>query len=230
MFFVNKKEPRNYNRRYPEEYAFCGSAFYYWFLYFVVCPVGYIFYKVKVTGRENLDSKKRYLFAANHNSYIDPPMVSLAVNRKVSYMAKEELFTHKNWLLRHLVIWLSAFAVNRSKPELATFKTIKDIVEKTNWSIGIFPQGTTTMGNDLTNMQKGFVVVAKKAKMDIVPVAIVGFDGYAKYPFQKNLTLKIGTPISYELSDDEIMYKWVDFMCKEAGYHHDEFDKIAVNQ
>jgi len=229
MFWRNKEENKNYNRRYPDEYAFCGSAFYYWFLYFVVYPVGYIYYKVSVVGRENIDPKQRYLFAANHNSYIDPPMVSLAVNRRVAYMAKEELFTHKNWLLRHLVIWLGAFAVKRSKPELATFKTIKDIVEKTKWSIGIFPQGTTTMGNDLTHMQKGFVVVAKKAKMDIVPVAIVGFDGYAKYPFQKKLTLKVGSPISYQLSDDEILYRWVDFICREAGYHHDDLDKIKIN-
>ena len=214
MFTFDKEEQRNYNRRYPEEYGLGGSAFYLWFLYCVVLPVGYLFYKVSIIGRENIDPKKRYLFAANHNSYIDPPMVSLAVNRRVAYMAKEELFTHKNWLLRHLVMWLGAFAVKRSKPELATFKTLKDIVDKTDWSIGIFPQGTTTMGNDLTNIQKGFVVVAKKAKMDVVPVVIEGFDGYAKYPLQKKLTLKIGSPISYQLSEDEIMYEWFDVMCK----------------
>lgn len=227
MFNFKKTENRNYNRRFPEEYKFGGSLFYLWFLYFVVLPVGYIYYKVKIKGRENIDSKKRYIFAGNHKSYIDPPMVSLAVNRKVAYMAKEELFTDKKWLLRHLVIWLRAFAVNRNKPELATFKTLKDIAEKTDWSIGIFPQGTTTMGNDLTHVQKGFVLVAKKAKMDIVPVAIDGFDGYAKYPFQKSLTLKIGKPISYELSDDEIMNRWIEFMCREAGYHHDNFEKIS---
>lgn len=225
MFNFKKTENRNYNRRFPEEYKFGGSLFYLWFLYFVVLPVGYIYYKVKIKGRENIDCKKRYVFAGNHNSYIDPPMVSLAVNRKVAYMAKEELFKDKKWLLRNLVIWLRAFAVNRSKPELATFKTLKDIAEKTDWSIGIFPQGTTTMGNDLTHIQKGFVLVAKKAKMDIVPVAIDGFDGYAKYPFQKSLTLKIGKPISYELSDDEIMNRWIEFMCREAGYHHDNFEK-----
>lgn len=227
MFNFKKTENRNYNRRFPEEYKFGGSLFYLWFLYCVVLPVGYICYKVKIKGRENIDSKKRYIFAGNHKSYIDPPMVSLAVNRKVAYMAKEELFTDKKWLLRNLVIWLRAFAVNRSKPELATFKTLKDIAEKTDWSIGIFPQGTTTMGDDLTHVQKGFVLIAKKAKMDIVPVAIVGFDGYAKYPFQKSLTLKIGKPISYQLSDDEIMNQWIEFMCREAGYRHNNLEKIS---
>ena len=228
MFSFFKTELRNYNRRYAKEYKFSGSLFYLWFLYFVVLPVGYICYKVKITGRENIDSKKRYIFAGNHNSYIDPPMVSLAVNQKVAYMAKEELFTHKNRLLRNLVIWLRAFAVNRSKPELATFKTLKEIAEQTDWSIGIFPQGTTTMGNDLTHIQKGFVLVAKKAKMDIVPVAIVGFDGYAKYPFHKSLTLKIGSPISYQLSDEEIMKRWIEFMCREAGYHHNNLEKFSA--
>ena len=42
------------------------------------------------------------------------------------------------------------------------------------------------------------------AKMDIVPIAICGFSGYAVLPFSKHLTLKIGKPISYELSEEEI--------------------------
>ena len=55
-------------------------------------------------------------------------------------MAKQELFTDKNRILRFLVHALGAFAVNREKPELATFKTVKAVFN-TSWSLGIFPQG-----------------------------------------------------------------------------------------
>ena len=44
-------------------------------------------------------------------------------------LINEELFTDKNKLLRFVVKILGAFAVNREKPEVATFKTVFDIVK-----------------------------------------------------------------------------------------------------
>lgn len=209
-------ESRNYNRRYPKEYGFLGSLFYLWFLNFVVAPVGRLLYDVKIEGRENIDKKSKYLFAPNHVSYLDPPFTSLAGNRKVAYMAKQELFTDKNALLRFLVIHLGAFAVNRENPEIATFKTVFDLL-KTDWSLGIFPQGKISNENAITTVQKGFVTIAKKSKFDIVPIGICGFDGYSKKLFGKHMTVKIGKPISYMLDDNEIIKQWVEQICQLTG-------------
>ena len=206
MFF--NKEPRNYNRRYKEDYGFIRTFYITWFLYFVVYPAGFLFYNVKVFGRENIDKKQRYLYTSNHTSYIDPPLISIVANKPVAYMAKKELYTSKNLLTRFLVISLGSFAVDRDKPEIATFKTIKDIVNKTKWSLGIFPQGKITPDNSVEDVQKGFITVAKSAKMDIVPIVIKGFDGYAKRLFQKHIELYIQKPISYELPEEEILEKW----------------------
>ena len=211
-------ENRNYNRRFPKEYGFLGSLFYIWFLNFVVAPIGKLLYDIKIEGRENIDKKSKYLFAPNHVSYLDPPFVALAANKKIAFMAKQELFTDKNWLLRHLVRVLGAFAVNREKPELATFKTVLDLI-KTDWSLGIFPEGKICKTNSLDNIQKGFTLIAKKAKMDIVPIGIAGFDGYAgKSLFKKHITVKIGKPISYELSSEEILKQWAEQICEYTGY------------
>lgn len=207
---------RNYNRRYPEEYGFGRSLFYTLFVHLVVHPVGKLLYKVKVEGRENIDKHKKYLLAGNHVSYLDPPFVTYAVQKKVAYMAKQELFTDKNSLLRFLVINLGAFAVNRETPEIATFKTVLDLL-KTDWSLGIFPQGKISKDNSVSNVQKGFVTIAKKAKFDIVPVGICGFDGYAHKLFEKDMTIKIGKPISYQLDDDEIINQWITQICELTG-------------
>lgn len=209
-------ENRNYNRRFPKEYGFLGSLFYLWFLNFVVAPIGKLLYDIKVEGRENIDKKSKYLFAPNHVSYLDPPFTSLAGKRKVAYMAKQELFTDKNALLRFLVIHLGAFAVNREKPEIATFKTVFDLL-KTDWSLGIFPQGKISKENAITTVQKGFVTIAKKAKFDIVPIGICGFDGYSKKLFGKHMTVKVGKPISYELDDEDIIKQWAAQICELTG-------------
>ena len=182
---------KNYNKRTERDYGLLRSLFYQFFVVFVVTPVVKLMYKLKVEGRENLPNSTRLIFAANHVSYLDPPMLTYAVHRRVAYMAKQELFTDKNRLLRELVHLLGAFAVNREKPELATFKTVKAVFN-TPWSLGIFPQGRIIKEPIIQNITKGFVLFAKKFEADIVPVGICGYDGYAKKLFEKDMTIKIG--------------------------------------
>ncbi len=55
---------------------------------------------------------------------------------------------------------LGAFAVNREKPELATFKTVKAVFN-TPWSLGIFPQGRIVKEPVIENVTKGFTLFAK---------------------------------------------------------------------
>ena len=220
---------RNYNRRYAKEYALFRTAFYRIFLYLVVWTVSKLQYNLKIVGRNNLEKGKKYLYTANHTSYLDPPFVSIAVNKTVAYMAKQELFTDDNKLLSNIVKILGAFAVNREKPEIATFKTIFDIL-KTSWSLGIFPEGQIRRTGVLENIQKGFISIAKKAKLDIVPIGISGFDGYAgKTLFKKHITATIGKPISYELPEDEILQEWAKQICEYTGYENKVEIKEKVN-
>jgi 1-acyl-sn-glycerol-3-phosphate acyltransferase len=220
-------DKRNYNRRYANEYGLPRTLFYRLFLFLVVWTVSKLQYCIKIQGRENLEKGKKYLYTANHTSYLDPPFVSLAANDTVAYMAKQELFTDKSELLQFVVKILGAFAVNREKPELATFKTVYDIVMKTTWSLGIFPEGQIRRTGVLENIQKGFITIAKKVKLDIVPMGISGFDGYAgKALFKKHITVTIGKPISYELPEDEIMQEWARQICEYTGYEN----KITANE
>lgn len=219
---MSKKE-RNYNRRYPYEYNIFRTMFYYSFLYTVVIPFMKIFYNYEITGRENLPTKAKsgkFIYTANHVSIFDPPMVTMACNRPIAYMAKKELF-EKGEKLSWLVKRLGAFAVDRTKPEIATFKTVRDILS-TSWSLGVFPQGGTRPYGKLEGIKKGFVVIAKNAKADIIPVAIDGWDGYPKLkPFtRRNVKLHIGKPISYKLPEDVIIYEWCEQISKLANYEN----------
>lgn len=216
---MNKE--RNYNRRYANEYNWFRSLFYLVFLNVVVDNFMRIFYDYKVYGRENVPKDDgRYIYAGNHVSIFDPPIIPFATRKTIAFMAKEELFTSGE-KLQWLVKRLGAFAVNRTKPEIATFKTVRDIFT-TKWSLGVFPQGGTRPYGKLDGIKKGFAVIAKTAKADIVPVAIAEFSGYPKLkPFtRRKFKVYIGKPISYKLSEDEIIYEWSKFISENADYEN----------
>ena len=202
---MSNEQNRNFNRRYAREYNWMRNIFFMAFLLVVVYGFFIIFYNFKIEGRENIpknkDNKGKYVFAGNHVSIFDPPMLAMAALHPIAFMAKKELFD-PNEKLSWLVKRLGAFAVDRTKPEIATFKTVKDIVS-TNWYLGIFPQGGTRPYVKLEDIRKGFAVIAKSAKADIIPVAIANWDGYPKLkPFtRRNVTIKVGKPISYKLKE-----------------------------
>ena len=214
------KEEKNYNRRTEKDYNWIRSTYYLGFVAIIVFTVTKLFYNLKVEGKENIPKTSRVIYAGNHVSYIDPPIIAYAVWKTIAYMAKQELFQDKSKkLLRFLVHSLGAFAVNREKPEIATFKTVKSIFN-TKWSLGIFPQGKIVHEPVISDIHKGFVMFAKKFKADIVPVAICGFDGYAKKLFEKHITCKIGKPISWELDEDEIVREWARQICEFTGFEN----------
>ena len=195
---------RNYNRRYPKDYGFIRTTYITLFLWFVVWPAAFLWYTTKIIGWHNVDRKKRYVYTSNHQSYIDAPLISVVANAPVAYMAKRELYEHKNPLIKFLVISLGAYSVDRDNPEKATLKTIIDIAKHTKWNLGMFPQGRQILeGEKFDDIKPGFVAIA-----------ICGFRGYTWIPFRKSkhLTLKIGKPISYKLPVEEIIKQWIEYM------------------
>ena len=213
------RKEKNYNRRTEKDYNIFRTIFYMFFVMFVVFPITKLMYNIKINGRENLPKTSRIIYAGNHVSYIDPPIIALAAWKTIAYMAKQELFNDKDRLLRFLVHTLGAFAVNREKPEIATFKTVKSVFN-TSWSLGIFPQGKIIKEPVIENVHKGFIMFAKKFQADIVPVGIKGFDGYAKKLFEKHITVTIGKPIPYTLPEDEIIREWARQICEYTGFEN----------
>lgn len=222
------KKEKNYAMRHASEFHLLRALFQGFAVYIMAYPYLKVVYNITREGRKNIPKKGRYIFAGNHVSMFDPLLVSFAVGKPIVYMAKKELFGKGKlawWVKR-----LGAFSVNREKPEIATFKTIKEVF-KANWPLGIFPQGGIKDNRKIENIQKGFAAIAKNAKADIIPVSISGFEGYTKEPFSQNVRVKIGKPISYELPLEEIIYLWAKQICDDTGFENCmqlDAQKVAV--
>lgn len=212
-----KKDEKNYAKRYANEYHLLRALFQAFAVYIMSYPFLKLVYNIKRKGTENIPKGGKYIYAGNHVCMFDPLLVSFAVAKPIVYMAKKELFESKKlgwWIKR-----LGAFSVNREKPEISTFKTVREVF-KTNWPLGIFPQGGIKENKKIENIEKGFVVIAKNAKADIIPVSISGFEGYTKKPFSQNVRIKIGKPISFELEPEEIIYQWSKQICDDTGFEN----------
>ena len=168
--------------------------------------------KIKIIGLENLDSSKNYIFAANHSSSLDIPLMLGFIPFWIVPISKIEL----KWI--PFLGWAMQMAghvfVDRSKHERAmlSIKNIKNSLLKRPRSILLFPEGFRTKDGKVNQFKSGGLSLGIEAKLPIAPVAIIGtFDSLKKGSklFINNLLIiKVGNPIDtkgYSEKDRKIL-------------------------
>lgn len=175
-------------------------------------------YRLEVYGKENIPKTNDYIAVGNHLSTLDPLIVCHVLPNPVAYMAKKELFYHP--ALKIMLDWLGAFAVNRDKVGVSTIKTAKSIKDTKKWVLGLFPQGTREVGNEIHNITKGFVGLAKATNCNILPIGITGTDKPTKIPFTGKIIVKIGPIINLNENTDEMYEKWVESIQALTGFKY----------
>jgi len=197
---------KNYTRRDVSDFTdgkYKFQLFGRWLVSRTLIP---LFYKVEYTGRENIPSDRNFIVAPNHISYLDPFVAGEAVRKPIAFMGKKELFENK--VLAFLLDGLACFAVNREKLEVSTIKTAINVFKTNKWMLGIFPQGGIRRNRKIEKINKGFAVIAKQMKTDILPIGITGSEEYNWIPFKGKLKIAIGEPISYNQELNEIIDEW----------------------
>ncbi len=148
-----------------------------------------IIYRAEVHGQENIPQEGGAIIAANHISLWDPPFVGAFCPRRVSFMAKKELF--ENSVFSSIITSLGAFPVNRGAADRNAIKTALTILGEGK-CLGLFPEGTRSKDGKLGEPEAGIGLIAYKANVPIVPVAITGTNGKGMFP---KFTIRFGKPI-----------------------------------
>ncbi|MCH7571077.1 MAG: 1-acyl-sn-glycerol-3-phosphate acyltransferase, partial [Deltaproteobacteria bacterium] len=130
--------------------------------------------RLAVQGLEGLDPNRQYIFIANHQSYIDIPVLVQALSQfQLRWIAKKELF----WVpLFGWVLWSSKhIIVDRSSLSRAmnSLSRARERIEK-GISVVVFPEGTRSRHGDLLPFKRGGFLLAFKSQTPIVPVTIKG--------------------------------------------------------
>ncbi len=128
--------------------------------------------RVKAKGLENVLDEPA-IYAANHASQLDIPMICTRINRPLFFIGKIEL--KKIPILSQYMKIVGMIFVDRKNREraMASMRTaIQDI--KGGKSIAAFPEGTRTKTGELLPFKKGVFTIAKEGRIPIVPIAVIG--------------------------------------------------------
>jgi len=130
---------------------------------------------VSVTGLENLEEGKQYVFASNHRSYLDTAALFRYAGRRIGLVAKKELL--KAPVLGQGMGFVNIVAIDRSNPERArqSMEKARQIIER-GFSFGVFVEGTRALPGELLPFKKGAFHLALQTGADVIPVAFVNTD------------------------------------------------------
>lgn len=148
--------------------------------------------KAKYLNREKIPEGP-YILVGPHRTWFDPVYFALAASpRKFSFMAKEELFQNSifRWLLHHV----NGFSVNRDHPGPSAIKTPVRILRKGELSLIMFPSGS----RHSQELKGGAAVIAKMAKVPLVPAVYQGPLTFKRLFSRKRVTVAFGDPITID--------------------------------
>lgn len=154
----------------------------------IVC---HVLFRVEFEGKENIDSKKTYVFMANHVGSFDAAFIWADI-QNLAMMAKEELFKFKP--LGALFKAAGAFPIARGKKDFGHVFHAVNVVNKEKKNLLIFPEGTRNAKSKNVKAKNGAVYIAAAAGVQVIPIHVtekIKLFGKVKINYGKPVTLNV---------------------------------------
>jgi 1-acyl-sn-glycerol-3-phosphate acyltransferase len=158
-------------------------------------------FRLKIYGRENLIEDGPAIYASNHASYLDPPLVGVACRKEVFYLARKTLFEKP--VLGPLLPRINCIPVDRDRGDVAAVRTLLRLLKERK-RVVVFPEGTRSKDGNLQPARAGLGLIIAKSLAPVVPVRVFG--SYAALPRSGGMhfvpiTLVVGKPIFFTKAD-----------------------------
>jgi len=171
-----------------------------------------LWFDLHAEGRHHFPADGGGLILSTHQSVLDPVLVGLLCKRRLNYLARKTLF--KSRLFAAIIRHLDAIEIDREGGGLGGLKETLQRLRRGELVL-MFPEGTRTKNGQVQSVKPGFVAVARRSRVPLIPVAIVGaFDVIpkgSKLPRRRSIKVVIGESLKpediAELDDHQLMLK-----------------------
>jgi 1-acyl-sn-glycerol-3-phosphate acyltransferase len=138
-----------------------------------------LIYRLRVVGAERVPRSGPVLLIANHQSYLDPPLVGMGnPGRHLNFIARGGLFSAKGF--GWLITALNAVPIKENGSDTAAIRTALEQLAAGR-AVLIFPEGSRSPDGAVHAFKRGAWVLMTRAKCPVVPVAIEGaFDAWPR--------------------------------------------------
>jgi 1-acyl-sn-glycerol-3-phosphate acyltransferase len=153
----------------------------------------------RARGMEHLPAEGGALLLINHQSFLDPLLVGLPLNRPISFLARDSLFRVPvvGWILRNTYV----MPIDREAASTASLREALRRLEL-GFYVGVFPEGTRTDTGALGPFKPGVLALIRRSGVPVIPVGIAGaFESYprtARVPWPGKVRVVFGAEIPGE--------------------------------
>lgn len=161
-----------------------------------------VLFRARAYHADRVPNSGPVLIAANHQSFLDPPLVGSSVRpRHTDYLARSGLFKFKPF-----GVLLKALNCVSIKEETGDMGAIKQVLARlaAGHAVLIFPEGNRTPDGTMHGFKRGIALLVKRARCPVVPVAVEGcFDAWPRHrklpmPWASPVAVMFGNPIGYD--------------------------------
>jgi len=149
----------------------------------VLSPLLRVYFRMHVSGVEQVPKEGPAIVAPNHKSFWDSFFIGIAIRgRQLRFIGKTELFEGRR---ARLLVRLGAFPVRRGEADSDALETARVILSQ-GGLLALFPEGTRVRDPDqLGDPKRGAGRLALESGAPLVPAAITGSDRLFVGPLPK---------------------------------------------
>ena len=154
-------------------------------------------WRLRVFGRCHEPADGGVVYVCNHQSFLDPPLMSVGLRRPVHYMARDSLFGIP--VFGRLISSVNAFPLRRASADVSAMKEALRRL-KSGAQIVVFAEGRRTDDGRIAPFLPGVSLLCQRAARWIVPTLIEGaFDVWPRrraLPGSGEIIVQYAQPIS----------------------------------